>query len=178
MTTHSRQIERPKSHGYKRRSQAEIDAQAVRAFEMRAVGASTYEIAAKLGVTVDTAIRWIERARDKIVPAKVEAARELSMRSLELAQRKLLEDWDRLKSSADQANGPGRGKIEHSAKFADSFVRLQERMAKLQGLDRPQLIEATITLEEGGIDAELKRLTETLGLAETEVPEMEQEPVT
>lgn len=158
---------RPRGGRGERKNAAQMDAEAVKAFEMRAAGASTWDIARELNISVQTACKRIDRARAVMVPAAIETAREMSMRSLEVAQQKLLQDWARLQTSADQANKPGMGKIEHSPKFAEALVKIQDRMSKLNGWDKPILIEQTVThIDADGIDAEVKRLAEQLGLGD------------
>lgn len=167
-------VERPRGPYGKRKTKAARDAESVRAFELRAMGHTTYAIAAEMGISVQTVCERIEAARGLLLAPKVEEARELSMRTLEAARLKLLQDWGKLQESADQSNGPGKGKIEHSPKFAEALTKIEDRMAKLQGLDRPVLIEASVTVtHEGGIDGELADLAAQLGLND---PEPDQTP--
>jgi transcriptional regulator with XRE-family HTH domain len=152
----------------KRRNKSQRDAEAVLVFDRRCAGYSTYEIAKELGVSVGTVENRIEEARSLVLSPGAETFRDMSQRTLETARRKLLTDWGLLQTSADPANPAGRGKIEHSPKFAEALVKIEDRLAKLQGADRPVLIQMDVKLEHtGSIDDELTKLATELGLNDT-----------
>jgi transcriptional regulator with XRE-family HTH domain len=158
-------IDLQKPERRRRKNKSQRDAEAVLVFDRRCAGYSTYEIAQELGVSVGTVENRIEEARLLVLAPGAETFRDMSQRTLETARRKLLTDWSLLQTSADQANGPGKGKIEHSPKFAEALVKIEDRLAKLQGADRPVLVQMDIKLEhKGTIDDELASLAAELGL--------------
>lgn len=149
------------------RTRAEMDAESVKVFELRIAGFRTDQIARELGLSIGTVVNRAKRGGEMAVTPKVEEYRDLADARMDATLNGLLK---RIKESG--------GGI--TARDAEVIVKIEERRAKLRGYDAPILIEQTVThIDADGIDAEVKRLTEQLGLGDlpTEEPRgVESEP--
>ena len=123
---------------------ADMIARRREALEMRKRGANYREIAAALGVGLTTAHRYVTAELDEL-RAETRASAE-QLRDLEL---------ERL----DQYLARLQPKIEDGdEKAIATALRVQERRAKLTGLDAPQRTEVTI-----GGESAIDRLREVVG---------------
>lgn len=136
------------------KTRAEMDAEATKVFELRLAGYRTDQIARDLGISVGTVVARAKRGGEMAVQPKVEEYREMVGSRLDATLNQLL--------AAVAKRGQGL-----SARDAEVIVKIEERRAKLFGLDAPVLIEQTVThVDADGIDAEVRRLTEQLGLGD------------
>jgi hypothetical protein len=101
--------------------------QMIKAFELRAGGASYRQIGNVLGVSKPRAFKIVRLALDELVQHCSETAERV--KALELHR------LDRYRLSLDARKGDPR--------TVDTLIRISERVAKLHGLDSPQRIEAS-----------------------------------
>jgi hypothetical protein len=112
-----------KSSGRKVKSHQQM----IMALELRASGASYFQIAKALSVSKPRAFRIVRKALDELVEhctETVERVRQLELHRL-----------DRYRLALDSRKSDPR--------TVDTLIRISERVAKLHGLDAPQRIEAS-----------------------------------
>jgi hypothetical protein len=101
--------------------------QMIMALELRASGASYFQIGKALSVSKPRAFRIVRKALDELVEHCREKAERV--RQLELYR------MDRIRLALDPKKSDPR--------VADTLIRISERVAKLHGLDAQQRIEAS-----------------------------------
>ena len=160
---------------------AQRDAQAL---ELRAAGASFRVIADRLGVSVSTAWKCVDRGlaatrhepavklrtleRERLDRLTVQAVQVLQARHVVVSGGKIVVGDD------------GRPLVDHGPTLAaiNTMVRLMERRARLEGLDEPVRADITAKVHAevysvGALDRELQRLTDELAGLDPEWGEQE-----
>ena len=113
--------------------------------DLRMQGSSYRAIARELNIDAAAVVRRWNRLRDSMIFEKVEEIREMELMVLERMQSAVITD-------------ACRGDIDS----IDVILRIQNRRAKLCGLDQPIRTEIVIT-ESTPIDEDVKRLVAQLG---------------
>jgi hypothetical protein len=113
----------------RKKSQAQVDAEARRAFDMRLEGVRTDQIADALGVSVGTVVNRIKLGGQRVLEPAVEEYRALSAARMDAVLRRLLEDNRTM-----------------TPQVAAAIVNVETRRAKLYGLDAPTLVDAQVTV--------------------------------
>jgi hypothetical protein len=155
---------------------AQRDAQAL---ELRAAGANFRQIADRLGVSVSTAWKCVDRGlaatrqepaaklrtleRDRLDRLTVQAVEVLQARHVVVSGGKIITDDD------------GRPLVDHGPTLAaiNTLVRLMERRARLEGLDEPARADITAKVHAevysvSALDRELERVTAELAAEDPE----------
>lgn len=151
------------------RSQAEKAVIGERVLREKLTGRFMVDIAKDIGISTVTAYRYMNAALDRREVAAVEDFRKFANEHLddieqqvagqiELAEHLIRKGGEMVLGGGAEALGAGYTLIERGAKLRDrSIVRrisLAERRAKLNGLDAPVVVQATVvTLSE--VDADL-----------------------
>lgn len=121
-----------------------------RCIDLRAKGKSYADIAAEIGISVDTAQDAVERVLIRTrrgTDAKADLARQLDLARID---RLLAGLWDRAtdpamaKVDVPADNEAGFKAYEGQDKAVDRVTKLLERRAKLLGLDAPQAVAVTL----------------------------------
>lgn len=129
------------------------------ALQLRLGGASYRSIADQQGCSTSTAFERVERALAAHVPREeVEAGRKIAHERLDAAIGRTLEIL----------TDPGAEPATVLAAAA-TLVRLTDRVAKLDGLDRP--VEQTVTIR--NVDETQARIDELVGLLDQRAREQE-----
>lgn len=92
-------------------------------WELRKAGASYAQIAQQIGVNKGNLSRWVRRKLDELARNNIEGAEDIRRIELERLDVALLAIWPQVRSG------------NHGA--IDRLVRIQERRARLLGLDAP-----------------------------------------
>jgi DNA-binding CsgD family transcriptional regulator len=154
-----KEVEKP-SRAYgeddRTKSQTQIDDEARQVFEMVLAGMRTDQIAAALGISIGGVSRRRERGAKLAVVPKVEQYREESAARLDGFMAALIRDNPKA-----------------TPRVIEAAMALETRRAKLFGMDMPTQVDVTLTQVDGGIDAEVARLADELGMT---VEQLEQEP--
>jgi hypothetical protein len=160
---------------------AERDA---RALELRAAGANFRQIADRLGVSVSTAWKCVDRGlaatrhepaaklraleRERLDRLTVQAVQVLQARHVVVSGGKIIVGDD------------GRPLVDHGPTLAaiNTLVRLMERRARLEGLDEPTRADITAKVHAevysvGALDRQLEQLTAELAEQDPEWGEHE-----
>lgn len=130
------------------KSEAQIDEEARQVFEMVLGGMRNDQIAVALGISTGTVTARRKRGSELAVVPQVEQYRTESAARIDGFMNALIRD-----------------NPHASPRVIEAMVALETRRAKLYGLDAPVLMETKVTQIEGGIDAEVSRLTDELGLS-------------
>lgn len=101
------------------------------AVELRRKGWSFERIAKEVGVSISTAHRYITSELEKVAAETAEAAEQVRQLELERLDRALAAVFQRVDDGDDKAIA--------------TMLRLQERRAKLLGLDTPDRHEVTVS---------------------------------
>jgi hypothetical protein len=145
---------------------------AVEAMRLRTRGMSYREIAQEMGFNNESAVRdLVSRALLATLSEPADDLRQLELQRLDFMWAAVLKVLER--HHVTVSNGKviylGDTPLHDDAPIlaaVDRLVKIQDRRAKLLGLDAPQRVEV-LTID--AIDAELARLTQQLG--GTEVPQ-------
>lgn len=146
-----KQVERaPRQYGEDNRtkSDAQRDNEAKQVFEMAVAGMRHDQIAEALNISLGTVTNRRRRGAEMAVVPNVEQYRKESAARIDGLFAALLRDNPKA-----------------TPRVIEAAMALELRRAKLYGTDAPVKIESTVTQIEGGIDAEVARLAEEMGLS-------------
>jgi len=143
----------------------------------RNAGMRISQLADKYRISTTTVERRLHDAIHARLALTVDAYRESQNALLDETAAQIQRNMDaademvRLGITHENAGWVDRG-LNQRAKAIDAIVRLAERRARLNGLDAPIQVTQTVTMVQGGVDAELERLTNALGMGPipTEAP--------
>jgi hypothetical protein len=145
-----------------------------RALALRAAGASYRQIGQALGCSENRALRITQRALDRMVREPADQVRQLELARLDqmwVEATKILRRQHLVASGGKVVVHPDtREPLEDDApvlQAIDRLLRIQERRARLLGLDAPAQTRVTV-LSEDVIDAEIARLEAELRGLETD----------
>ena len=151
-----------------RKTKAETLAEAQRALEMRLSGVRDYYICEELGISLATLRRRIDLALAHTLTPVVDRYRTEQRERLSEYRRRLLAEVNApMRELIDPATGEpvvisAAGPAEVAA-LIGKLIALEERLAKLDGLDAPTRISV-----ETQVDAELAALADQLGANDRE----------
>jgi hypothetical protein len=133
---------------------AEKDA---RALELRRAGLSYRQIAAQMGVSVGAAYKYVTRGLDRTRREPADALRDLEVERLDqlqlealrvLRRRHFLVQGGEVVTRTNPATGAVEELLDDGPSLAAirTLLAVQERRAKLLGLDAPARVDANVTL--------------------------------
>jgi hypothetical protein len=145
-----------------------------RAVALRAAGASYRQIGQELGCSENRALRITQRALDRMVREPAEQVRQLELARLDMLWVEAMKVLRRRHIVVNQGrvvvHPDTRQPLEDDIpvlKAIDTLLRIQERRARLLGLDAPALATVHV-LSEDAIDREIAQLEAELQRLESD----------
>lgn len=149
----------------------EVDARRAEAYRLRLRGLSYREIGTRMGVAHTTIAGWTRAESDATIMPLADELRKQQLARLDamrVACMKVLERYHVTVSDGRVVYDDQSGeRIEDDGpvlQAVDRLVKIEDRYAKLCGLDAPTQIETKIELRSDSVDSELQELANKLGV--------------